>query len=202
MIPPNLDVVLEKLVKDGEITFATAQKIKEEYSATNVIQEGKRRIIPEVAGYLGALFIVIALTLIIGNQWNHIAKWGKVSLAGLIAILLFFASLIVGTDSLVRRRLASIFALASAAPTTMTIATLESRQGSHLFFPILAGWIVAIAGWALYHSIIGELGLAGFSVLFSVALTTEYFNLVKQNQLVIALIMLIMSGIWLWFSYH
>src|ERR1019366_7961594 len=133
MIPPNLDVVLEKLVKDGEITFATAQKIKEEYSATNVIQEGKRRILPEVAGYLGALFIVIALTLIIGNQWNHISKWGKVSLVGLIAVLLFFTSLFVGSDSVVRRRLASVLALASAATTSMTIAILGNRQDSHSF---------------------------------------------------------------------
>jgi len=194
--------VLAKLVKDGEITLAIAQRIKEEYSATSVIQEGKRRVVPEVAGYLGAAFIVIALALIIGNQWNHIAKWGKVSLAGLIAILLFSISLSVSTGSIVRRRLASILALASAAATTMTIATLASGQNSHLFFPILAGWIVAVAGWGLYHSVIGELGLAGFSVFLSFALTDEYFQHLKQNQLITPLLLLIMSGVWLWFSYH
>ena len=202
MIPPNLDAVLERLVKDGDITFAIAQKIKDEYSTINVIQEGKRRILPEVAGYLGALFIVIALALIIGNQWNHIAKWGKVSLVGLSAVLLFSVSLYVGTDNLVRRRLASVLALASAAATSMTIAILGSRPDSHSFFPILAGWIVAVAGWILYRSIIGELGLAGFSVLLSVALSSEYFQHVKLHQLIAPLMLLFMSGVWLWFSYR
>jgi hypothetical protein len=132
-----------------------------------------RRRLAEVAGYVGGALVVAAAVVFLSEQWASLSTTGRVSTLAVIGVVLFGAALVVlrtggaegETDSGVRRRLASALTSGSAATLGFGAGVLVDAQARDLSnLPLLVGSVVALAvavgGYLLAHSALGQLAMA------------------------------------------
>ncbi len=139
-----------------------------------------RRRMAEIAGYVGAAFVVGAAGLFFANEWGTLGHDGQVAVLGGITLVLLAAALAVvaagGRRALtlpagqVRRRLASVLATAGAGTAGFTVGLLVTGDGSEA---VLAGaataLAVTLAGYRVTPSVVGQSGaaVASFVVITS-----------------------------------
>lgn len=133
-----------------------------------------RRRLAEVAGYVGAAFVVGAAVLFLSTTWADLG-------AGTQAVLLLASALVLGgvgvravlttpptagtaEPSAVRRRLASVLLTAAAACAAfgVGVAVAETEASAELTVLLAAttGLVVALAGYRFAPTAVGQLGAA------------------------------------------
>lgn len=130
-----------------------------------------RRRMAEIAGYVGAAFVVGAAGLFFANEWDTLGRGGQVGvLAGITLVLLAAAFAVIaagGRGALtlpagqVRRRLASVLATAGAGTAGFAVAVAVSGGDAGA---VLAGattaLVLALAGYSVAWSTVGQAGAA------------------------------------------
>jgi hypothetical protein len=177
---PRLHAALDRLVERGVLTSAQAGAVVREYGglAEQPRPEGLRRQLGEIAGYLGASFVVGATLLFLGEEWEALGRAGRVTILAAMAAVLFGAGVAVrwraaapgarwwrpwAGDS-VRRRLSSTL-MTGAAVAAGTAVYAGFDTGTAEFSPPVhaplvasaAGLGVVIIGYLLARSALGQL---------------------------------------------
>ncbi|MET0418162.1 MAG: hypothetical protein ABW022_19290 [Actinoplanes sp.] len=163
----RLPAALDRLVGRGVLNRLQADAVLIEIAAAPAQQPPRpalRRVFGEIAGYLGAAFVIGATLLFLAEEWNDLGRPGRVVILAAMAVILFSAGLAVRLRSAdeVRRRLASTLMTAAAAATAFaTYAGLEGPQDEGpLLVAALAGLLVVTGGYLLASSALGQLGIA------------------------------------------
>src|ERR1700693_141433 len=115
MAEKKLTHALENLVSRGELSEEDALKVEVEFAKITEGGDARRRVLSEIGGYIGGLFIVVSLMILLGNRWQHISRLNKFSLVFAMAALLFIASIAIGKTTAIRNRLAGALGVASAS---------------------------------------------------------------------------------------
>ncbi len=123
-----------------------------------------RRIFEEIAGYLGASFVIGATLLFLTEQWEPLGRSGRFAILAAMAVVLFASGVAVRLRSAddVRRRLAgTLMTAAAAASGFAAYAGLEA--GDDEVVPLaatLVGLTVVTGGYLLAAGAVGQLGIA------------------------------------------
>jgi hypothetical protein len=135
----------------------------------------------EIAGYLGASFVVGATLLFLSEEWDALGRAGRFSILAAMATILFGSGVVVRwraappsghwwrrwPGDAVRRRLSStLLTGAAAAASFATYVSLDvspqdyTAADSAPFVASVAGLVVVIVGYLLARSALGQLGTA------------------------------------------
>jgi hypothetical protein len=184
--PPEirLTAALDRLVDRGVLDRAQADAVVTEFDdppGPAARPEGLRQRLGEIAGYLGASFVVGATLLFLGEEWDSLGRAGRFSILAAMAVILFGSGLAVrwraappGTqgwrpwigDSVQRRLSSTLLTATSAAVSFAVDVSLEGPEADGAAFAAAAaGLAVVIAGYLLARSALGQLGTAVAAVV-------------------------------------
>ena len=161
----RLTAALDRLVERGVLSRDQAGAVLAELG-------GLRRLFGEIAGYLGASFVVGATLLFLGEQWEPLGRVGRFSILAAMAVILFGGGLAVrrrrdGVGDEVRRRLSStLMTAAAAAAGFAAYVILEHTPPDYrttdgrLFVASLTALAAVVAGYLLARTALGQLGMA------------------------------------------
>ena len=175
----RLAAALDRLVDRGVLDRVQAGAVLTEYGGLpdRPRPESVRRRLGEIAGYLGASFVVGATLLFLSEEWDALGRVGRFSILAAMATILFASGVAVrwraaspGTHrpgDNVRRRLAStLLTGAAAAVSFAAYAGLEDTSPdaapdtAAFLISAAAGLTVVIVGYLLARSALGQLGTA------------------------------------------
>ncbi len=178
--PARLDAALDRLVERGVLSSAQAGAVVQEYGglAGPPRPQGLRRQVGEIAGYLGASFVVGATLLFLSEEWETLGRAGRVGIIAAMAAVLLLAGVAVrwraaapgarwwrpwAGDS-VRRRLSSTLLTGAAVATGTAVyagfGTSTADFSPPVHAPLVAsaaGLAVVILGYLLARSALGQL---------------------------------------------
>lgn len=168
----RLRAALNRLVERGTLDPHQADAVLAEVGGRGP-RPALRRLLAEIAGYLGAAFVVGAAMLFVSDRWDQLDRPGRVALLGGMAVVLAGAGAAVRwrgrpTDDLRRRLASTLLTGASLAAGFAAYAGVE-RAGRES--AVLVAGLVALAvvtgGQVLAGSAFGQLGIAvaGFVVM-------------------------------------
>ncbi|MEU7905100.1 DUF2157 domain-containing protein [Actinoplanes sp. NPDC049118] len=214
----RLHAALDRLVGRGVLDRAQAAAVVVEFAGLPRPSQagGLRRLFGEIAGYVGASFVVGACLLFLGEQWDELGRTGRFAILAGMAVLLFGAGLAVrwsaappdrrwwrpspGDD--LRRRLAStLFTGAAGAAAFAAYVSLESTTQDYQIFAddapfaaSVAGLVVVTLGYLLARTALGQLGMA--VAAFAVYTTLLELLEVEHFPAVLGLGMLALGALW------
>lgn len=197
MVEKRLSLALEKLVARGDLSQEAATKVEIEYAQTTQLEDSRRKVLAEIGGYLGGLFIVISLILILNQQWRHISHIELFSLFLTMAFLLFAATFIIGKTTGVRSRLSGLLGATASASTTLAIISLRFSGDGVLTFAIFLGWGLTLLTYCWNRTIIGELSLAGYSIATGISGILLLSPRFKNDSYVAAFVFALVGTTWL-----
>jgi hypothetical protein len=165
-----------------------------------------RRRMAEVAGYVGAAFVVGAATLFFTQTWDSLTLVGQVAILLGIGVVLGGSTIALvatagGRDAVrrpgeaVRRRLASVLATAAGGATALGVGLLLtdvlSNDDLGVMLAALTGLLLVLAGYALAPTVVGQLG-AAFAAFVTVpsglaALESDSSSMLPVGLLALAL---------------
>jgi len=200
MVDKKLTQALENLVTRGELSKEDALKVEVEYGKTNDEDSSKRKVLSEVGGYLGGLFILIALLILLSERWRHVSRVTQFSLFFAAAILLFTASVITGKLTKSRARLAGLFGVVASICATLAIVVIRASSHGLVTLAILVGWLTTFFAFFLYRTILGELSLAGFSIALGYSGTNFLLPHFNNNTYLASFILGAIGTLWLYLA--
>jgi hypothetical protein len=195
----RLDRALAVLVERGEITALQAESVRIAYDANPHVPAGpprasRRNMLGEVGGYVGGIFTVVAVSIILSQSWDRLTDGGKVGiLAGISAILLLTA-FFVGRTSEVRRRLAGTLG-AGGAFAAAGAAGFAAAMDYEPMAATGAGLVVAAASYFWNRSVPGQIAFAGFAAAFFSSSLIELTN--ARASGVVLFVLLILGTLWI-----
>jgi predicted membrane protein DUF2157 len=207
--PDPLTVALDRLVDRGLLDRSQAGAVLVELGRPPHPPRpgGLRRLLGEIAGYLGASFVVGATLIFLGQEWDSLGQAGRFSTLAAMAAILFGTGLAVRQRAApagdnVRRRLAStLLTGAAAAAGFAAYVGLEyaAVPGGRLpgdtagFVSSVVGLAVAIVGYLLARSALGQLAVA----VAAFAVYADLLNLLTvEGTEAVGLGMLALGALW------
>jgi hypothetical protein len=178
-----LTTALDRLVDRGVLDRTQADAVVTELGGPpSPRPEGLRRRLGEIAGYLGASFVVGATLLFLGEEWDALGRGGRFAILAIMAAILFGSGVAVrrrvappgahwwrpwAGDSM-RRRLSSTLLTGAAVAVSFAVYVILEVTGQTYpdpdddarFVASVAGLAVVIAGYLLARSALGQLGIA------------------------------------------
>jgi uncharacterized membrane protein len=122
----RLSEVLLNLVSRGELREEDAQKVSEEYAKLERVEGSRRKVVPEITGYLGALFILISTIILVSGRWQHLAKMAQFGVFLSIALLFFVTSIVIGNSTAAKTRLIGLLNVLASISVTIAILVLKA----------------------------------------------------------------------------
>ena len=183
----RLDAALDRLVDRGVLDRAQAGAVVAELAGLPQSSRpgGLRRLFGEIAGYLGASFVVGATLLFLGEEWEALGRAGRFSILAAMAVILGGSGLAVrwratlpGPGDNVRRRLSSTLLTGAAAAASFAAYVILERTGQALVASV-TGLVVMIVGYLLARSALGQLGTA----VAALAVYAALLDLLNVEQL-------------------
>ena len=170
----RLSGALDRLVERDVLSRPQADAVLAEVAARSrpVRPPGLRGLAGEIAGYLGASFVVGATLLFLNEQWSVLGRPGRFLILAAMAAVLFGSGLVsrqrvhLGDD--VRRRLSSTLLTGAAAAAgfaafvALDTSANDLEPPSHLapFVGSATALAVVVAGYLLARTALGQLGMA------------------------------------------
>ena len=197
MTDKRLSLALDNLVSRGELSQEDAFKIEAEFTKTTSPEASRNKVLAEVGGYIGGLFIVVSVLIILGQSWHNISRFKLFSLILLMAIVQLMAVFVIGKSSGVRSRLGGLLGVTSAMCATLAIISLRLHDHAIPTLEISLGWLLTLGFYIRNKTIIGEFGLAGFSIAFGIAGIFFVTPHTRNNSYLSALVLFIVGSLWL-----
>ncbi|MGH3344658.1 MAG: hypothetical protein ACRDPK_17680 [Carbonactinosporaceae bacterium] len=184
-------------VLDGRQAEAVLRSVRDALPGDAVSQ--RRGRVAELAGYLGGAFAAAAAIIFVAQTWETIERVGQVSLLGFTSLLLLAAGAAVGggtprrlralgggADDTRRRLVSTLATLAAGAAAGASASAVDEHQ---LLAAALAGLAVALPGYLLVPSMLGQLGswLAGLGALLGVLDVLDVFDPLPAGLCVLGL---------------
>jgi hypothetical protein len=190
----RLAAALDRLVERQVLSRPQADAVRAEVAAMPEPQrqegpqrpEGMRRLLGEIAGYLGASFVVGATLLFLSEEWDGLGRAGRFSILAAMAVILFGSGVALRRHTArggflrpgdtARRRLASTLMTGAAAAAGFAAYAGLERGGAVAdgqlwvdaasFVASVVGLAVVVTGYLLARSALGQLGsaVAAFAV--------------------------------------
>ena len=200
MADKRLSLALHNMVSRGELSQEVAFKIEAEYGKTTSLEDSRNRVLAEIGGYVGGLFIVVSLLIILSQSWHNISRGTLFSLIFALAVLQLVAVIIIGKSSGVRSRLGGLLGVTSAMCATLSIISLKLHGHGAPTFAIFLGWLISLTIYIRNKTIVGELGLAGFSIAFGISGILFVSPHFRNNSYLAALVLAIVGSMWLYLA--
>ena len=197
MTDKRLSLALHNLVSRGELSQEDAFKIEAEFTNTTSPEDSRNKVLAEVGGYIGGLFIVVSVLIILGQSWHNISRFTLFSLILLMAIVQLMAVFVIGKSSGVRSRLGGLLGVTSAMCATLAIISLRLHGHAIPTLEICLGWLLTLGFYIRNKTIIGEFGLAGFSIAFGIAGVYFVTPHSRNNSYLSAFVLFIVGSLWL-----
>jgi hypothetical protein len=179
----RLTAALDRLVDRGVLNRPQADAVVLEWRgvAGPPRPEGLRRRLGEIAGYLGASFVIGATLMFLSDEWYTLGRAGRSGILAVMAVVLFGSGLAVRlraappahrwwhpwTGDTVRRRLSSTLLTGAAVAAGFTAyagldtSTTETAPPAHAaLVGSIVGLAVMIVGYLLARGALGQLGIA------------------------------------------
>jgi len=170
-VPDRLPAALDRLVGRGVLDRTQADAVLSEVAGPGPAP-GRRRLLGEIAGYLGASFVVGATLLFLSEEWESLGRGGRLAVLAGMAVVLLGSGLAVrlrrgsGGDDVHRRLASTLFTGAAAAAGFAAFVGLD-RPGYDVppsdwapFVGSAVGLTVTVAGYLLARTALGQLGAA------------------------------------------
>lgn len=172
-----------------------------------------RQRFAELAGYVGAAFVVSAALIFFADRWDGLTAGEQVALLAGMALVLAasglvlavvgggFAALRVGRDP-VRRRLAGVLFTGAASAAAVAVGLqLETPSGSgDDTGAVLAASLILIAvsalGYLLAPTVIGQIGIA-VGALMAIPLGLDFSSDGGSGEIAVGAITLALGVLWL-----
>jgi len=197
----RLNAALDRLVDRGMLNRAQAGAVVAELAGPPQPTRpgGLRRLFGEIAGYLGASFVVGATLLFLDEEWDTLGRPGRFSILAVMALILGGSGLAVrwratrpGAGDNVRRRLSSTLLTGAAAAASFAAYVIAERTMQPTSASV-TGLVVVIVGYLLARSALGQLGMAAAALAVYGAL----LDLLDVDELVaLGLGMLALGALW------
>lgn len=170
-----------------------------------------RRRMAEVAGYVGGAFVVGAALLFLGATWDDLGLGEQVGVLFGIAVLLVAAGAALtasagGVASIrqhaeaVRRRLASVLFTGAAGSAAFGVGLLleDGMANDELGVTLaaLTGLLVALAGYAVAPTTVGQLGIA-VPALVAIPMGLSALHTDSSSSVPVGLLVLLLGVVWL-----
>ncbi len=191
---PRTEEVLSALEHHGLLDPAkhkeAAEVVDRVGSDRSAEQATLRRVLAEVAGYVGAAFVAAAIAVFFAPRWLDIPLAGRIGLLTGAAVILAAAGVMVGvtgeglrslrtTEGALRRRLASVLFTGAAVGGAAAVVVYlidrvgddEATKGSFIGMGgALTLLVLAAIGYALAPTLLGQATIAaaaGYAVMFT-----------------------------------
>ena len=144
MTDKRLSLALHNLVSRGDLSQEDALKVEAEFTKTTSPEDSRNKVLAEAGGYIGGLFIVVSVLIILGQSWHNISRLTLFSLILLMAIVQLIAVFIIGKSSGVRSRLSGLLGVTSAMCATLAIISLRLHGHAIPSLEICLGWLLTL----------------------------------------------------------
>ena len=200
MIDKRLTLALESLISRGELSQENARRVQEEFANLTPPDDSRRKVISEVGGYLGGLFIVISLLILVNGRWHHISRFVQFSLFISMSVLLSGICVLVGKSTAARSRLFGLLSVVAATCVTVSIIVLRVHGNGLTTFAILVGWGLTLGSYIYNRTIFGQLSLAGFSIAAGISGILFISPHLANNSYAMAVVLAAVGSTWLFFA--
>ena len=200
VIDKRLTLALGNLISRGELSQEDALKVEAEFAKITPVDDSRRKVISEVGGYLGGLFIVISLLILVNGRWHHISRLAQFALFMSMALLLSGICAGIGKSTAARSRLFGVLSVVASICVTVAIITVRVHGNGVITFAILVGWILTLGVFIFNRTIFGELSLAGFSVAAGISGIFFISPNLQNNSYAVAVVLVAVGAIWLFFA--
>lgn len=200
VIDKRLTLALGNLISRGELSQEDALKVEAEFAKITPVDDSRRKVISEVGGYLGGLFIVISLLILVDGRWHHISRLAQFALFMSMALLLSGICAGIGKSTAARSRLFGVLSDVASICVTVAIITVRVHGNGVITFAILVGWILTLGAFIFNRTIFGELSLAGFSVAAGISGIFFISPNLQNNSYAVAVVLVAVGAIWLFFA--
>ena len=171
--------------------------VGDEYTRVKDRESSQRKVISEVGGYLGGLFIFVALMILINGRWHHLARLSQFVIFIGVALLLFIASLIIDNPTAARSRLTGALNVVASICVTIAIVSYESSGDGRTFLAIFAGWLLVLATFLPNRTAFGEIAISGYTFALGTSLTILISPHLRNNSYAEAIVLGVMGLCWL-----
>lgn len=176
----GLDQDLTRWVEGGIVTADQAERIRSLESSRS---EGATSRGVEALAYLGATLVLVALFMLGQELWDQFEAWGKLTLAVIVAGVLYVVGWALGRSSDEAVQRAQTFAWALVVPTValagavllFEVFGLDDRDNG--VWVALVAFAAALALWWSRRSVLQMVALAGSLLATTVLLLTRFSNL-------------------------
>ena len=200
VIDKRLTLALENLISRGELSQESAHRVETEFANLTPADDSRRKVISEVGGYLGGLFIVISLLILVNGRWHHISRFAQFALFMAMAVLLSGICVIIGKSTAARSRLFGLLSVVASICVTVAIITVRDHGNGMTTFAILVGWSLTLSSFIYNRTIFGELSLAGFSIAVGISGIFFISPHLVNNSYAMAVVLAAVGSIWLFFA--
>ena len=201
MADKNLSQALANLVSRGELRQEDAERVEVEFSNLSGSSGLRRKVISEVGGYLGGLFILIALLILVNGRWHHLSRLTQFGLFISMALLLFGVSAVIGILPGARSRLSGLLNVAASTCVTVALITIKIIGHGSVTLAFSIGWFLVLVTFLLNKTLFGELSLALFSIATGISTILLLYPHLGNNSYAIAITFLVVGSIWLFLSF-
>lgn len=181
----RLDAALDRLVERGVLDQAQAGAVRRELAGTPAPQRPEGlRLLGEIAGYIGASFVVGATLLFLSEGWDALGRPGRFAVLAVMAVALFGGGAAVRGHAppeghpwwrpwpgdTARRRLSGTLMTGAAAAAGFAAYVIldlpevgaggSPDSGGASLAASLVALAVVVAGYLLARSALGQLGTA------------------------------------------
>jgi membrane-associated HD superfamily phosphohydrolase len=196
----RLSEVLLNLVSRGELREEDAQKVSEEYAKLERVEGSRRKVVPEITGYLGALFILISTIILVSGRWQHLAKMAQFGVFLSIALLFFVTSIVIGNSTAAKTRLIGLLNVLASISVTIAILVLKAPGHEVPALAIFTGWFLVLVTFKFNRSILGEISLAGFSLAAGISGIFLIQPHPRNTSYLFAIVLSVVGLGWLFFA--
>lgn len=177
-VDPRLRALVAEGVLDDEAAIAVSRALGLDADEAAAGRSPRRALIGEVAGYVGAAFVVVALVLLLATEWDDLGLAGQVGVPALASVATWIVSILLWRGVLgavlaadTGRRLVGALTAAAAVLTGITLMVwltrgfTEDYAAWHLSVSAAAAFGLVVLGYRLAPSAVGHLVAAGSAAL-------------------------------------
>jgi hypothetical protein len=211
----SLQAALARLVADGTLTADQAHAVLVEALPSRPTEPGRpswTALLSEIGGYVGGAFVVAAVAVFTGPNWDRISLGGRVAVFAVPALLLVVAAFLLArstpggwtfaevSGTTARRRLVAVLLLVAAGLGGGVAAVLNDVVDDGLVF-FGTALVLTAAGYVVCRGFVLHAAMALAAAMTSSSLVMEIIDTSSEaswetEQMWVGLVLLMVAVLW------